>query len=218
MDIDAEIADLCAVHRGLDRHDETDQVIIRGVLSFEASYKDLESIEDWFEIEIRIPKEYPDVLPEVFELQGKLVSNYEHLNSDGTFCLAVPIAAQLAFKKEPTLLGFVNNLVVNYLYSYCYWRQHGEYPFDDSPHGLEGFIDYYEQLFETELSPELFSGIERIIKHGYRGHHPCPCGSGKIVRKCHKQVVMDLAQEKIKQQLNNEMEAIKDAVLRARHS
>ena len=218
MDIDAEIDDLCAVHKGLDRHDEIDQVIIRGVLSFEASYKDLESIEDWFEIEVRIPNEYPDVLPEVVELQGKVVSNYEHLNSDGTFCLAVPIAEQLAFKKEPTLLGFVNNLVVNYLYSYCYWRQHREYPFDDSPHGLEGFVDYYEKLFETELSPELFSGIERIIKHGYRGHHPCPCGSGKIVRKCHKQVVMDLAQEQIRRQLSCEIEVIKDAVLSARRS
>lgn len=218
MDIDAEIADLCAVHRGLDRHNETGQVTIRGVLSFEASYKDLESIEDWFEIEIRIPNEYPDVLPEVVELQGKVVSNYEHLNSDGTFCLAVPIAEQLAFKKEQTLLGFVNNLVVNYLYSYCYWRQHREYPFDDSPHGLEGFVDYYEKLFEIELSPELFSGIERIIKYGYRGHHPCPCGSGKIVRKCHKQVVMDLAQEKIRRQLGSEIKAIKDAVLSAGYS
>ncbi len=218
MDIDVEIADLCAFHRGLERCDEKGQITVRGVLSFEASFKGLESIQDWFEIEVRIPKQYPEILPEVIELQGKVVSNYEHLNNDGTFCLAVPIAEQLAFKKEPNLLGFVNNLVVNYLYSYCYWQQYGEYPFDDSPHGIEGFVDYYEKLFEAELSPELFVGIERIMKHGYRGHHPCPCGSGKIVRKCHKQVVMDLAQDKIRRQLSYEIEAIKDAVLSARHS
>tara|TARA_R110002111_G_scaffold115634_10_gene176609 strand:+ start:63 stop:725 length:663 start_codon:yes stop_codon:yes gene_type:complete len=220
LNVETEIAELCAFHKGLERcaEEKNGLIAIKGVLSFVASYKGLESIQDWLEVELRIPKEYPEIPPEVTELQGKVVSNYEHLNHDGTFCLAVPIAAKLAFKKEPNLRGFVNKLVISYLYSYCYWLRHGEYPFDDSPHGLSGFVDYYEKQFGTGLSPELFSGIEKIVKYGYRGHHLCPCGSGKIVRNCHKQVVMDLSQEEVRRQLAHEVEAIKEVVSRASRS
>ncbi len=217
VDVEAEIIELCAFHKGLERCAEkiNGLIIIQGVLSFDVSCQGLESIQDWFEVELRVPKAYPLILPEVIELQGKVVSDYDHLNNDGTFCLAVPIAVQLAFKKEPSLLGFVNNLVVNYLYSYCCWRRQGEYPFEDSPHGLSGYVDYYEKQFDTHFNPELFSGIEKIVKHGYRGHHPCPCGSGKIVRKCHRQVVMDLSQEEVRRQLSREIGLLKEVLSKA---
>jgi len=213
--LETEVQTLCLEFEGLDYTFNSTSVTVKGVISFHANYEGLESIEDWFEIEIVIPEDYPTSLPAVTELQGKVRSDYEHLYSDGTFCLAPPLAERQAFNEDPTLLGFFNHLVIPYLYSYCYWEKHGSYPFGDRPHGFHGLIEHYLEIFETQAKPELRDGLERIVKYGYRGHHPCPCGSGIIIRNCHKEVVRSISDDDARHTLGRELKLIHDEIEQA---
>jgi len=61
-----------------------------------------------------------------------------------------------------------------------------------------------------ELSDELaaLAVISFLYEHGYRGHHPCPCGSGLRVRKCHGPMLRDLHQHHTRQTLMLDFEAV----------
>ena len=181
-----EIAELQSVHRGLEKTGgSSGEVVLEGVLAFEVEPEGLASITDSFEISIRIPDVYPDDLPRVTETGGKIEKNYEHVFTSGTLCLGVPIEMQRIFSQQPTLLGFVNKLVVPYLYGYCYWKMNGEHPFGERRHGGEGIIQYY--IEELHLNDEFtaLAFIRFLCEQGYRGHERCPCGSGRKVLKCH---------------------------------
>ncbi len=209
MSLEDEVTQLCAEYDGLESSYSGNKTFIKGILAFNASFQKLESIADWFEIEITITEDYPRVLPVVKEIQGKVHSDYNHLYSDATFCLATPLAVRQSFSKNPTLLGFINNLVIPYLYSYCYWERNGSMPFDERSHGLTGLVEHYCDLFETDMKPKLWQGLQRISKYGYRGHHLCPCGSGKILRNCHSKIAMEIAQFDNRVELNKELLEIK---------
>lgn len=212
MNADDEIQALCEVFDGLECQATSELSTIEGVISFDAYFEALENIEDWFEIRIIVPENYPKKLPSVIELQGKVHSDYEHLYENGCFCLATPLAARQAFNLRPTLLGFVKNLVVPYLYSYRYWEMHGAYPFDDRSHGALGLIEHYLDLFNVEANPEILKGLKRIVKYGYRGHHPCPCGSGNIIRKCHKDVVREISRNDTRNIVSAELIQIEEFI------
>ena len=118
-----------AVHKRLEKAEENaGEVVLEGTLLFEAESEGLAAITDSFEIAMRIPDVYPDGLPRINETGGKIDCNYEHVFTDGTLCLGVPIEMRRIFVQQPTLLGFVNRLAVPYFYGYCHWKQYGEHP------------------------------------------------------------------------------------------
>ena len=186
-----QILELQSVHSGLQVQPNQD---ISGILVFKAAYSGLETIEDSFEIKLMIPENYPSSLPTVFEIAEKIDREYEHINSDRSLCLAVPMEERELFLKKPTLLGFINNLVVPYFYSYIFWKKYGYYPFGEAAHGREGIQQYYQDLFQSKNQSALKLGLYMVAKNGYRGHHSCPCGSGRILFRCHKVLVYYLAQ------------------------
>ena len=184
--IESEIAELTTVHRGLVRtvHREC-ELILSGSLTFEAVADGFDAITDSFDIELTIGERYQEVLPAVRETGGRIECTYEHIYENGTLCLAVPIEERRIFWEQPTLLGFVNRLVVPYLYSYCHWKRTGLYPFGEQAHGSEGIVQHY--LESTDLPDEIsvLAALSFLFEHGYRGHHRCPCESGIKVRNCH---------------------------------
>jgi hypothetical protein len=114
-----QIDELIAIHKGLSKIVENnDGIVVSGLLRFEASAEGLEIVAETFEIELIIPRDFPSSLPQVCEKEnvGRIAADYHHLNSDGTFCLALPIEQRRIFLEDSTLLGFVNRLVVPYLY------------------------------------------------------------------------------------------------------
>ena len=195
--IDAQITELQQVHPGLAEIEETEnEILLSGPLPFEASADGYDPITDSFEIElIIIPNAYPETLPRVRETGGKIDSSYAHLYSDRSLCLAVPIEERRLFLEQPSLLGFVNKLVIPYLFGYCHWKQHGIHPFDEQEHGPEGIAQHYINMLELDSEIEVLAVICFLYEHGYRGHHPCPCGSGVKVRKCHGKALRTLHEE-----------------------
>ena len=182
-----ELRELATVHTGLIRTNESDQVVVvSGTLTFDATPSGLERIVDAFEIEIRVPSSYPKDLPEVVETGGRIEAGYPHRNAVvGTMCLAAPVEARLTFLQQPSLLGFINRLVVPYLYGFAYWYRHGKHPFGELAHGDDGIAQYYRNSLSLHDDLAVLDFLSYVFEHGYRGHHDCPCRSGKRMRDCH---------------------------------
>ena len=191
-----QIAELQIIHNGLtDVTKKENEIIVAGSLPFEASADGFESISECFDIELIISVDYPKILPSVRETGRKIDSNYEHIYENGTLCLGVPIEERRLFLEQPSLLGFVNRLLIPYLFGYCYWKQNKTHPFDESEHGTKGIVQYYIENFGLTYEVSVLAVISYVYEHGYRGHHPCPCGSGKRVRKCHGEMLRALNEQ-----------------------
>ena len=189
----AEIGELLAVHKRLEKTREINrEVVLSGTLLFEAEPDGLAPITDSFEIEVLIPDAYPEILPRVSEIDGKIDSDYEHVFVGRTLCLGVPIEMRRIFSQQPSLLGFVNRLVVPYFYGYCHWKEYGKHPFGEQKHGDEGIVQYYVDRLNLNDEVTALAVVCFLYEHGYRGHHDCPCGSGSKVRVCHRPTLLDL--------------------------
>lgn len=208
-DLRKQIAELSGVHKGLTDVAEQDaEILLSGTLDFEASADGLETITASFAVELSIPHVFPDRLPRAKESGGRIGTDYEHLNSDGTLCLAVPVEQRRVFFEQPTLLGFVDRLLVPYLYGYCFWRKHGYHPFDEAAHGYEGILRYYVDTFGLRDPLKVLAFICFLFEHGYRGHHDCPCGSGRKVRTCHGPVLRALQEHHTRETVRGDFLAI----------
>jgi hypothetical protein len=208
-EIAIQIAELQQIHTGLTAvKDSGSEIIVSGPLPFEASTDGFRAITECFEIDLIIAINYPECLPSVRETGGKIDADYHHLNSDRTLCLAIPIEARRVFLEQPTLLGFINKLVVPYFYGYCHWKINGNHPFDESEHGVEGIVYYYLERLDLHNEITVLAVISFLVEYGYRGHHACPCGSGLVVRKCHGTILRDLHRIHSKQSLMHEFLSI----------
>ena len=208
-DLRRQINQLIAVHKGLrDVVECDDGIVVSGLLPFEASADGLETITESFEIELTIPYDFPEALPRAKEIAGRIGSDYEHRNPSGTLCLAVPVEQRRIFLENPTLLGFVNRLVIPYLYGYCFFKKHGRHPFDESAHGNEGILRHYVDTLGLRDPLSALAVVSFLLEHGYRGHHDCPCGSGMRVRACHGPALLVLNQTHNQQSLHGDFIAI----------
>jgi len=204
-----QLTELTGIHRGLSNLAELDhETVLSGTLPFEASADGLETITDKFEIELIIPHVFPDMLPRAREIAGTIERSYPHINGDGTLCLAVPVEQRRIFFEQPSLIGFVNRLVIPYLYGYCYWKQHGRHPFDEQQHGQKGIVQHYVDTLHLADELAALAIVSFLFEYGYRGHHACPCGSELKVRNCHGPALRDLHQHHTSQTLHHDVVSI----------
>jgi hypothetical protein len=156
---------------------------IRGEISFEAEHEGA-LFEESFRIMLILPAGYPASPPKAFEIGNRIPSNY-HKMDDGSLCLAAPIAVQMDFSENPRLVSYVNNQVIQYLVRYCLYEREKTETWGELFHGARGIREYYEELFATDNFMEILWFLTILSKGKYRGHHQCPCGSGKRLRDCH---------------------------------
>lgn len=141
-------------------------------------------IKDKYELEITIPSDYPRKIPTVNEVKGKIPKNF-HCNPDGTLCLETPLKIYKIFRKCETLKNFIDKLIVPYLYSFSYYKKHGNLPYGEHKHGAEGILEDYKKEFGVNGNFKALKLLQILAEDSYRGHHLCPCGSGKKLRDCH---------------------------------
>jgi hypothetical protein len=110
--------------------------------------------------------------------------------------------------EQPSLIGFVNRLVIPYLYGYCYWKQHGRHPFDEQQHGHEGIVQHYMDTLHLADELAALAVVCFLFEYGYRGHHLCPCGSVLKVRNCHGPALRALHQHHNPQTLRHDFVSI----------
>jgi ferredoxin-thioredoxin reductase catalytic subunit len=187
--IQKQFLELTSIYQRLSLVDEGEpkNFLIKGILDFTGRGKD-QLISDSFEIEILIPETFPNVPPSVKEIGGRIPSTFHHYD-DGSLCLGTPLHIRMSFLQNPTLLGYVQDLVIPYLFSYCYWKKFGRMPFGELSHGRKGIMEYYRELFQLNSDISTIKLLKIIAEDNYRGHQTCPCGSGKILRQCHGEIL-----------------------------
>lgn len=167
-----------------------------GVIAFTANYNDCGLIDDEFEVEILFPLTGIDDLPTVKETGGRIPYHPDfHVNDDGTMCLGAPLEIRRKYKQDPSLLAFINLLLIPFLYSFSFKENHGHMPFGELSHGSKGVTEYYKELFGTDSNLKVMELLKIIVEDNYRGHISCPCESGKRLRNCHGPQIREIKEQ-----------------------
>ncbi len=163
---------------------------IRGILRFSRECSG-RHIDDEYSVEIIISKKYPDELPKILETGNRIPKDFHHYQ-DESLCLGAPLAVKQKFRKQPTLIRYVENCVIPYLYSFSYKCKYGKMPFGELSHGGIGILEYYQDLFGVKDHRRVLKLIAILAEENYRGHDRCPCGSGKRLRSCHGKILLEI--------------------------
>lgn len=164
---------------------EEDTVFIRG--QFQLRDETSGQLVDEFLIEAQVPPTFPRDLPRVWETGGRIPRIADrHVNpGDGACCLFAPEDRARQFPDGSPLIKFFNGPVFSYFYSQSYYEMMGVWPFGERRHGFEGRLDVYFELLGTTDPDVVLRAVAYLIKRNAKGHHPCFCGSGERLRKCH---------------------------------
>jgi hypothetical protein len=179
-------------HRLILSEDANSTFKVYGELEFTASSGGV-PIEDAFSIEILIPADYPATPPIAKEVGNRIPKKF-HKYSDDSLCLAAPLEVRKIFAENRSLVGFTEKLLIHYLYNFVIWEKTGATPFGELSHGGKGLIEYYKEEFGVLSDIQVLSLLRVLAENNYRGHLPCPCGSGKRMRCCHGKLLMDFRQ------------------------
>lgn len=159
--------------------------IIRGTLSFTARYNEPPvEISDKYVVKVELPKKYPRELPRAKETAGRIPSDF-HRNHDDSLCLGSRLKVWEKFKKDPTLIGFVKNLLIGYLYSFSHLEEYGRLPFGELSHFGEGVLESYQKRFNVTDNLQVIGLLKFLIENNCRSGKRCPCKSGRKLKKCH---------------------------------
>lgn len=111
-------------------------------------------------------------------------------------CLGSRIKVKEIIYKNPTLLGFTNNLILPFLYSFTYLVENGSWPYGELSHGSKGLVEDYQERYGLKNEDDVIDFLQYILHHPF--YHPscskyvirsrslCLCNSGKRFGKCHK--------------------------------
>ena len=120
-----------------------------------------------------------------------------HVLSAGVACLCVSSEYRLHWPRGSDLTDFLECFVRPYFVRQAYHQAHGRWPpGQERSHGAAGIIESFSETLSELGSPSVAS-IERFLmvlaNPGHpMGRDPCPCGSGKKVRRCHRRLVWAL--------------------------
>jgi hypothetical protein len=181
-EVEAEFPELHFDPRG-------DRVIVRGTFPVVHDGEVL----DRYPVEIELLADYPDSIPVVREVGGRIPHTPDyHMSSKGEACLFLLDERWQAYPNGTTFREFLNGPVRNYFLGQSLFRLTGEWPFGQRGHGAEGIREYYTELLGTSEVRVIVRYLECLSAKKIKGHWPCPCGSGKRLRDCHLGLVQDL--------------------------
>jgi len=176
---------------------------IRGGVGFSIEHGSY-TIEDCYQLKLDLPEDYPASPPFVFETEGKITQDFGHFMQAGNFCLGAPVEVRCQFARHRTLLRFIEDQIIPYLFSYSYKRDHGTLPFGERSHRTLGLIQYYNEFFETSLIPSM-----KLLKCLADDFGPpqmaCPCGRGRKLRDCHGPKLTELRPHQLPKQFETEL-------------
>lgn len=162
-----------------------------GWLDFSANYHD-EIVTDRYKVKITIPTNFPQNTPSIWEINNKIPDDY-HLNGDNSLCLGTPHDIFFRLKKNPSILYYVEGLVIPYLYRYSYSQKYRKNPFPDYSHGIPGLIEYYFDYFSTDTISCVLD-LLLLSMNNFSDKSECPCDSSKSIKECHKKQIFELRQ------------------------
>lgn len=164
-----------------------DDLVLAGIFEFKASCKSEQAIEDSYNIEIIVPKQFPRELPKVRELNRRIPPNKDHhINSDGTLCLGYSFNLIDKVHNHPTLSGFARHCLVPYLYAMSLKLDYNkDFIFGELHHGEQGAIEDCMILFGLENREQVVAAMVSLgTKKRVANKRTCPCGCKKRLGQC----------------------------------
>lgn len=165
---------------------ESGLVSVQGFLAFELEPHGLPKIDDTYRLRIDIRTDREDEIPRVFELDGRIPKDVDEHNPGGEFCLGSPLTVRLKLGRSPTLVHFVDQCVVPFLYAASWRRQgHSGWPFGELPHYAEGLLDDYQRLFRVSSPESARLALAALcVRSRVANKLACPCGCQRRLGKC----------------------------------
>ena len=162
-----------------------EELTLAGKLAFRVQGPAGDPLEDSYAVRLCIPVDFPAGFPTAREVGGRIPADFHKLD-DGSLCLGAPTEIQLTLTLAPTLITFVERLVIPYLFGYSYFALHGTMPFDELDHGSNGLRQHFASLFGISTR----AGVDEIVlltslRKRSANKQPCPCGSGRRLGRCH---------------------------------
>ena len=171
------------------------------------------TLDSFYDIEIIIPIG-SHKLPTAIDAGNVINPTYPHRYANGELCLETDTAIKLRFIEGFNLLQWMDEYVEPYYFTYEYYIRFGSFPFGERPHGAEGVISVYQELFHEEDLGKTIILMMYCADESYRGHIHCPCGSGKKLRGCHGQYLFRLmTNPAIKEIIQSDVEPIRKAII-----
>lgn len=179
------VGEVLARHPGLAIVPGVRGLVLRGTLRCWASGVDDYVVDETFQLEVLVPREFPMRLPRVYETAGRIPRTFHRLE-DYALCLGSGVALRLAMGSAPTLVGFLDRVVVPYLYGFLHFEATGCMPLGELAHGVAGLEDDVRHLFNLPPNTDalgvlMLAGQRRRIAN----KRSCPCGSRRRLGRCH---------------------------------
>lgn len=178
-----QASNIQSIYPALNYHEDSDgNPCVEGRLILRDSANNY--IDD-YSIRITPSESFPLRFPFVFELEGRLPNNIDwHVFEDGHCCIKSFPEEILICKTGLNITQFIKEQVVPYFFNQKYRELHGYY-LKERPHGSQGHIEFFEDVFKTKN----LNRIAKALFHISRNSKPsrvdrCFCGSSLKYRKC----------------------------------
>lgn len=138
-----------------------------------------------YEVTILFPPMFPNAEPIVSEIGKSIPRNADHhINGDGTCCIVIWETWALSTKKI-SVQDYFNDPFRNYFLGQYEKVKTGKWPFGEERHGKKGLIDAFAERLSCDKNERKVCYLLRLLSKDWpKGHWICPCGSGRVLRKC----------------------------------
>ncbi len=149
---------------------------------------------DHFLVEINLPVGYPNELPIVREIGGRIPHALDRhvIPSSGECCVLLPDQRWELWPRGSSLLAYIDGPLRNYFLGQALVERGDPWPFGEWAHGLQAKLDYYNGLLGTDNQQAILQYLRALEAKQVEGHWECPCLSGRRLRDCHFTLVRDL--------------------------
>ncbi|MEZ5736675.1 MAG: SEC-C domain-containing protein [Novosphingobium sp.] len=159
-----------------------DRILVHGIFLCESVL----GIFDAFDIEVIIFPEFPLTEPLVRETGGRIPRVVDrHISANGSCCIEV-WEYWLWKCEQPNFENFLLGPLRSFFVSQWHFEKYGDWPFGERSHYHAGMREAYSEMFDVPVDADFLRLVEILRGGPIKGHHPCPCGSGRRFRDCHR--------------------------------
>lgn len=181
---------LAAGYPSLHASIEGGRVLVRGTLFLRGGGIEI----DHYQIETEVPNTFPQGLPVVREVGGRIpwIRDRHIEPENGRACVLLPDERHKYFPVGAPLIDFIRGPVENFFLSQTYFEKTGKWLSGQWAHGVNGIIDHYAEVLGTDNRVIIETCIRYLARKELKGHWECYCGGGKRLRECHLDRIKDM--------------------------
>jgi hypothetical protein len=140
------------------------------------------------EIEVRFPASYPKKEPTTYDAKRQFdrAAKDGHINADGSCCLWLPSESTWDPADPRALRSYLDQVAVFFHRRLVFEAgRERRWPGQERDHGGAGFLEYVREKLGSKIRLADFMPVLQA-SGDLDPYAPCPCGSGKKYKWCHR--------------------------------